>query len=82
MKFTYHFLAFGEKTPSLLFMLRKERSPLLWQIYCVILLPTDFPDKIVFSEDLLHASAHFFIQQVIAKDLLRAQSLLLMRYGV
>jgi hypothetical protein len=24
---TYRFLAFGEKTPSLLFMLRKERSP-------------------------------------------------------
>jgi hypothetical protein len=24
---TYHFLAFGEKTPSLLFMLRKEKYP-------------------------------------------------------
>jgi hypothetical protein len=24
---TYRFLAFGEKTPSLLFMLRKEKDP-------------------------------------------------------
>jgi hypothetical protein len=47
---TYRFWAFGEKTPSLLFMLRKERSPFLCRIYC---------DEIVFAEGLFHASAHF-----------------------
>jgi hypothetical protein len=30
--YTYHFWAFGEKTPSLLFMLRKEKNPCLVQI--------------------------------------------------
>jgi hypothetical protein len=52
------FLAFGEKTPSLLFMLRKERNLFLWGIYCVMLL-TDFPDKIEPVEGLVHASTHF-----------------------
>jgi hypothetical protein len=60
MKFTHiPFLSLRQKTPSLLFMLRKERSPFLWQIHCVILL-TDFPDKIVFAEGLLRAFAHFY----------------------
>jgi hypothetical protein len=30
--FPKRFLAFREKTPSLLFMLRKERDPFLWQV--------------------------------------------------
>jgi hypothetical protein len=38
-------------------MLRKERSPFYGKSV-VILLPTDFPDKIVFPEGLLRASAH------------------------
>jgi hypothetical protein len=38
-------------------MLRKERSPFLWQTCCVILLPTDFPDKIVFAKGLLRAQS-------------------------
>jgi hypothetical protein len=46
-----------------------------------VILLTDFPDKIVFAEGLLRASAHF-IQQIIAEDLLGTQSLLLMRYDV
>jgi hypothetical protein len=42
-------------------MLRKERSPFLWQVCC---------DKIVLAEGLLRASA----QQIIAENLLRIQS--------
>jgi hypothetical protein len=38
----------AKKTPSLLFMLRKERNPFYGK-----------SDKIVFSEVFLHASAHF-----------------------
>jgi hypothetical protein len=30
--YTYRFLAFGEKTPSLLFMLRKEKDPWFMKI--------------------------------------------------
>jgi hypothetical protein len=45
----------------------KKRA--LLQNYCVTLLPTDFPDKIVFAKD-------------ISEDLLRAQSLLSMWYDV
>jgi hypothetical protein len=58
MKFTHiPFLSLRRKTLSLLFMLRKERSPFYGKSI-VILLPTDFPDKIVFPKGLLHASAH------------------------
>jgi hypothetical protein len=49
MKFTHiPFLSLQQKTPSLLFMLRKERSPFYGQA-----------DKIVISEGFLRASAHF-----------------------
>ena len=37
--YTYRFWAFGEKTPSLIFMLRKERDPFF-----------DKADKTVFPE--------------------------------
>jgi hypothetical protein len=40
---TYHFLAFGEKTPSLLFMLRKERiTPSMPQLLNNIVVDKDF----------------------------------------
>ena len=67
---TYHFLAFGEKTPSLLFMLRKEKNPcfviismlsknrslLLWQGWwsCI-------------SRSLLRALAHFHFYEAFAE---------------
>jgi hypothetical protein len=46
-----------------------------------MILLTDFLDKIVFAKGLLRALA-YFILQIIAEDLLRTQSLLLMRYDV
>jgi hypothetical protein len=61
----------AKKTPSLLFMLRKERNPFLWQIYCEILLSLYWP-KVLFVPQ------HIFIQQIIVEGLLRTQSLLLM----
>jgi hypothetical protein len=74
MKFTHIlFLSLRRKTPSLLFMLRKERSPFLWRIYCVIKL---YWPKVCFVPQ------HIFMQQIIAEDLLRTQSLLLMRFDV
>jgi hypothetical protein len=36
-----------------------KKRALLQQSYCVILLSTDFPSKIVFAEGLLRASVHF-----------------------
>jgi hypothetical protein len=45
-------------TPSLLFMLRKERSSIYGKSV-VMLLSTDLPDKIVFVEGFLRASAYF-----------------------
>jgi hypothetical protein len=38
-------------------MLRKERSPFYGK--SVVMLLTDLPDKIVFAEGFLRASAHF-----------------------
>jgi hypothetical protein len=59
---TYRFWAFGEKTPSLLFMLRKEGCPFYGKY-----------DKIVFPE-VFFMPQHIFIQQSFAEDLLRIQS--------
>jgi hypothetical protein len=70
---TYRFWAFGEKTPSLLFMLRKEKDPcfakismlrkegslLLWQGWCCI------------SRSLLRALAHFHFYEGFIEDQLR-----------
>jgi hypothetical protein len=67
----YHFWAFGEKTPSLLFMLRKERNPSFGK-----------SDKNVFPR-VRFVLQHIFFYQRIAEDLLCIQSfLLLMRYDV
>jgi hypothetical protein len=70
---TYLFWAFGEKTPSLLFMLRKERSPFLCRICC---------DEIVFAKGLLRASAHFHSTQYCRRSASYPIFLLLMRYDV
>jgi hypothetical protein len=81
MKFTHiPFLSLRRKNTFPSFHASQRKKPLLRKICCVILL-TDFPDKIVFAEGLLRASAHF-IQQIIAEDLRGPQSLLLMRYDV
>jgi hypothetical protein len=62
MKFTHiPFLAFGEKTLSLIFMLRKEGCPFYGKY-----------DKIVFPEDCF-VPQHIFIQQSFAEDLLCIQ---------
>ena len=75
---TYHFWDFGEKTPSLLFMLRKEKSPFIAKllrdtVVNTFLVSLNLP-KIYFVPQ------YTFIHQVIAEDFLRAQSLLLMWY--
>jgi hypothetical protein len=58
MKFTHiPFLSLRRKTPSLLFMLCKERSPFYDK--SVVMLLIDLPDKIVFAEGFLRASAYF-----------------------
>jgi hypothetical protein len=75
---TYHFLAFVEKTPSFLFMLRKEKSPPLLIEYlilchgcCIITLLTKISllCKIMSAEGILYASAHcFIIHQIFSEE--------------
>jgi hypothetical protein len=81
----YRFWAFGEKTPSLLIMLRKEKDPcfakismlrkegflLLWQGWWICI-----------SRSLLRALAHFHFYEAFAEDQLRIQFVSLMQYDV
>jgi hypothetical protein len=75
---TYHFRAFGEKIPSLLFMLHKEKLPplsieylILCHDYCIITLLTKISllCKIVSAEGILCASTHcFIIHQIFSEE--------------
>jgi hypothetical protein len=90
---TYRFWAFGKKTPSLLFMLRKEKmSPLLieYLIFChsccimILLTKICLLCKILSTEGILCASAHYFIIHQIfpEKHVSFCTIFLLMRYDV
>jgi hypothetical protein len=60
MKFAYiPFLAFGEKTPSLLFMLHKEKNPSIVKLLYGV--DKNFSGKIVIAKSLLRASARFHL---------------------
>jgi hypothetical protein len=60
MKFAYiRFLSLRRKTPSLLFMLRKEKNPSIAKLLYDIVVDKNFPGKIVIAEGLLCALVHF-----------------------
>jgi hypothetical protein len=48
----------AKKTPSLLFMLRKEKSPSIAKLLHDVV-DKNFPGKVVIAEGLLRAMAHF-----------------------
>jgi hypothetical protein len=83
---TYHFWAFGEKTPSLLFMLRKENDPCFVQnIHASQRGIPSFVTrlmKLYFPKLTLCLSTFLFLRSIRRRSTLHSILILLMRYDV